>query len=366
MQKVLVFGMTENPGGVESVIMNYYRHLNKEKYQFDFLCNTDVVAYEEEIKKMGGEIYRITARSKNRKQYKNDMNKFFKINSNKYAAIWVNVCSLANIDYLKYAKKYGIKKRIIHSHNSQNMDSKLRSLLHKINKKFVHKYATDFWSCGDEAAKWFYSNKIIKSDNYYLLNNAINTDKFKYNIQIREEYRKQLDVQDKIVFGNIGRFHFQKNHTFIIKIFNEIQKIKPESVLLLIGAGEDEEMIKNMVNNYNIQDKVKFLGLRNDVEKIMQAMDVLLFPSLFEGLPVVLVEAQTSDLLIYASNTISPKSKIKENMKMISLDLDEKEWSKIIIDDLSKKYERTSDISEIINNGYDINEEIKKFEDLLY
>ena len=147
MKRVLVFGVTENPGGVESVIMNYYRNIDRNKIQFDFLCNTKEVAYEDEIIKMGGKIYKITGRSVNRRQYMNDMEKFFSENAKKYTTIWVNVCSLANIDYLKFAKKYGIKYRIIHSHNSENMDSKLRGLLHKFNKKIIIKYATDFWAC---------------------------------------------------------------------------------------------------------------------------------------------------------------------------------------------------------------------------
>lgn len=362
MKKVLVFGITENPGGVESVIMNYYRNIDRKKIQFDFLCNTEVVAYEEEIKLLGGNIYRITARSKNRIQYKKDMDNFFKKHSKDYSTIWVNVCSLANIDYLKYAKKYGIKYRIIHSHNSQNMDSKLRAILHKINKKVIDKYATDFWSCGDEAAKWFYSNKIINSDKYLLVNNAIDTSKFKFNEKNRKKYRKKFDLDDKIVFGNIGRFHFQKNHTFIIKIFNEVLKKRPNSILLLIGQGEDEEKIKKQVKELKIEDNVIFLGLRNDVDKLMQAMDVLIFPSLFEGLPLVLVEAQASNLLIFASDVITTKVKFNDNLKLISLDESEQTWSKIINNNIDLINNRNDDISSIVKNGFDIKIEADKIQ----
>ena len=131
LKKILVFGITDKPGGVESVIMNYYRNMDRSKLQFDFLCNTDVVAYEDEIKNLGGNIYRITARSKNLFKYRKELKEFFKKNHEKYDTVWVNICSLANIDYLKMARKYKIKNRIIHCHNSQNMDSKLRGLLHK-------------------------------------------------------------------------------------------------------------------------------------------------------------------------------------------------------------------------------------------
>ena len=163
MKKVLVFGITDNPGGIESVIMNYYRHFDKKSISLDFLCNTEIVAYEEEIKSLGGNIYKICARSKNYRQYKKNMIDFYKKNANKYDSIWVNVCSLANIDYLKYAKKYGISKRIIHSHNSQNMDSKLRGMLHKFNRLFIGNIANIYWSCAKDSSPWFFKKKIMNS-----------------------------------------------------------------------------------------------------------------------------------------------------------------------------------------------------------
>lgn len=136
MKRILVFGMTENPGGVESFLMNYYRHIDRSRIQFDFLANShESVAYEQEIISMGARVFHITARSENLKVYKKELKRLFVEHSAEWQAIWVNVCSLANIDYLKIAKQFGIKKRIIHSHNSQNMDSKLRGILHNINKE---------------------------------------------------------------------------------------------------------------------------------------------------------------------------------------------------------------------------------------
>lgn len=300
-KRILVFGITENPGGVESVIMNYYRKINKEHIQFDFLCNTEVVAYEDEIKSLGGKIYRITARSKDRKKYKNDMEKFFKEHAKEYSAIWVNVCSLANIDYLKYAKKYGIRKRIIHSHNSKNMDSILRGALHLVNRFLVQEYATDFWACSKKAGKWFYGFIIRHSDKYLIINNAIDTKEYAYNPEIREEYRKKLNLEGKVVIGNIGRLHFQKNQTFLLKIFNEICENHKNTHLLIVGQGEEEENLKKEAKELGIIDKVSFLGVREDVSNIIQAMDIFIFPSLFEGLPVVLLEVQASGLLCFVS-----------------------------------------------------------------
>ena len=147
MMRILVFGMTENPGGVESFLVNYYRHIDRNKKQWDFLCNShNPVAYEDELISLGGRCFHITARSDNRQKYQQELEAVFKEHANEWDAIWVNVCSLANIDYLKIAEKYGIRKRIIHSHNSQNMDNWLRGLLHKWNKRQIGKIATDFWA----------------------------------------------------------------------------------------------------------------------------------------------------------------------------------------------------------------------------
>lgn len=358
--------LTQN-GGVESVIMNYYRNINRKNIQFDFLCNTDVVAYEEEIKELGGSIFRITARSQNFKQYKQDMKSFFKENSKNYDTIWVNVCSLANIDYLKYAKKYGIKRRIIHCHNSKNMDSFVRGLVHRYNKLFLKIYATDFWTCSEYASKWFYSKKIKNSDKYQVIKNAINTEKFIFNKEIREEYRKKLDIKDKLVIGNVGRFHFQKNHPFIIKVFSEIHKERNDSVLLLVGTGPDEAQIRQKVKEYNLEDSIKFLGGRDDVSELMQAMDIFLFPSLFEGLAVVVIEAQATGLPVFASDKVIP-NEVNIDSKIfifISLNNDEHIWAKAILDYSENHNSRNSNSELIKNAGYDIRTETIKLEEML-
>ena len=199
MMKILVFGITQNPGGVESFIMNYYRKLNRSRVQFDFLCNTQTVAYEDEIASLGGKIFKITQRSQNPQKYKKDMDEFFSQNAKNYSAIWVNVCSLANIDYLKYAKKYKIKTRIIHSHNTQNMDSFLRGILHKINRLFISKYANHFFACTELAGEWFYSKKIRASKNYRLIPNAIDTEKFLFSEKARSELREQWGIENELV-----------------------------------------------------------------------------------------------------------------------------------------------------------------------
>lgn len=368
MKKILVFGITENPGGIESVIMNYYRHIDRKKIQFDFLCNTEKVSYEKEINALGGKIYRITARSQNTKKFKKDMENFFVKHANEYFAIWVNVCSLANIDYLKYAKKYGISKRIIHAHNSQNMDSFLRGILHRFNRILIGRYATDFWTCSDEASKWFYSKKIINSSKYVIIKNAINCDIYKFDKEIRDNYRKQFNIEsDELVIGNVGRMHFQKNQEYIIKIFNDINKSIPKSKLFLVGDGPDKGKIEKIIKEYKQQNNIILLGVRDDVNCLMQMFDVFLFPSLFEGLPLAPIEAQAASLPVYLSKgRIS--SKVIINKKLIHfIDLDEgaNRWANIIINTY-KNYDRNLlDMDLIRKSGYDIITEAQKLERLL-
>lgn len=360
MKKILVFGMSENLGGVETVIMNYYRNINKENIQFDFLYNTKEIAYEEEIKSLGGQTFKITPRGESIKRYKVDMKNFFENHAKEYSAIWVNLCILSNIDWLKYAKKYGIKVRIVHSHNSKNMTTKVKYMLHKINKQFLKNYATNFWACSEEAGKWFYNKNIRESDTYKIINNAINVQEYKFNDEIRKKYRQEMQIDKDLVIGHIGRMHFQKNQEFLIDIFYEINKINANTHLLLIGNGEDKEKIKEKVKKLNLEDNVSFLGIRTDIKELMQTMDVFVFPSLFEGLPLVLLEVQANGIDIYVSKEGIPQSaKMCENFEFISLNKSAQEWAKII---LSKKHTRIDNDEKIKQSGYDIREESKKLE----
>lgn len=361
MIKVLVFGITDNPGGVESVIMNYYRNFDKSKVQLDFLCNNEIVAYEDEIKKLGGTIYRVTARSKDRKKFYQDLDNFFSKHAKEYSTIWVNVCSLANIDYLKYAKKYGIKHRIIHCHNSQNMDSKLRGILHLINRCVIDKYATDFWTCNKKSIRWFYGARIVNKYKILTVNNAIDGNVFKYNEKTREEYRRKLGLEDKFVIGHVGRFHFQKNQLFLLDIFNEVHKREPNSTLILVGQGEDAEKITNKIDSLGLKDSVILLGIRDDVNKLMCAMDVFLFPSLFEGLGIVLLEAQATGLPCVAScDDTPPEVNMTDEFIFLPLDASVGIWAGSVLDFKNTKRKTNNDF--IKENNYDISCEAKKLE----
>ncbi len=359
MRKILIFGMSDNMGGVETAIMSYYRLFDKSRIQCDFLYNTENIVYEDEIKKRGGKLYKITPRSKSIIKYKKDMKKFFSKHANEYDAIWINLCTLCNIDWLKYSKRYNIPNIILHSHNSRNMVSKAKFILHKINKNFISNYATEFWACSKEAGKFFYNKNIL--DKLKIINNAIDLNIYKFDKKVRTEYRDKLNLNDKFVIGHVGRFHFQKNQEFLIEIFSEVVKRKDNAHLLLIGKGEDENKIKYKVKEMGLEDKVSFLGSRKDIINIYQAMDIFLLPSKFEGLPLVVLEAQANGLDIYASKEGIPiEAKVSNNFYFISLKESAEKWAKQI---LFKTHVRENNIEKLKVNGFDIETEAIKMQD---
>jgi len=354
MDRILVFGMTENPGGVESFIVNYYRNIDRKKIQFDFLCNShEAVAYEDELIKLGGRTFHITARSKDRATYKKELENVFRNHASEWSVIWVNVCSLANIDYLKVAKKYGIKKRIIHSHNSQNMDGKLRVLLHKWNKRSIGKYATDFWACSEDAAHWFYSDELMKRA--VVIHNAIDVERMKFDEEKRKAIREQYHIENKYVIGNIGRLHFQKNQAFAIDVFNEYHKKNSDSVLVLVGQGEDEGKLKNQVNNLGLRDFVIFAGVQKDIQGWLSAFDLFLFPSKFEGLSVVAMEAQANGVPIYGSKGVIPAEVVvNDNFITLELNIGVTKWAEIMLSRLNKRTPYNIARCKLINRGFEI------------
>lgn len=354
MKKVLVFGMTEMYGGVESFLMTYYRAISRERVQFDFLCNTEEVAFEDEIRALGGSVFKICARSRNAARYRRELYSFFKEHARDYCAIWVNVCSLANIDYLKMAKKFGIGCRIIHSHNAQNMDSFARGLLHRLNRPFLKRYATHFWACSCLAADWFYSKKIQNSDKFKIIPNAIDTTAFAFSKAARDEARRELCLSNRLVIGNVGRLHRQKNQLFLLDIFKAILARRPDAHLLLVGGGEDEGALKERVRELNLGDKVSFLGVRTDIPRLLSAIDLFVFPSAFEGLGISLLEAQAAGLPSFASEGVIPREAAASDLvEFISLNESAEAWAEKILkkaDDVTRPDTR----HELAKAGFDI------------
>lgn len=349
-----------NGGGVESVVMNYYKHIDRKKFQFDFFCDSDStnIPYEE-IKSLGGKVILIPPYQKIF-EYQKKLYKIFK--ENNYHIVHSHISTLS-IFPLRVAKKAKIPVRIAHSHSTTNKKEKKKNLLKKALRPFSKIYATNYMCCSQLAGKWLFGNKEYDKGNVYLLNNAIDIDKFKCDEKIRKEKRQEFKIKDStLVIGHIGRFVPQKNHSFLIDIFNEIHKKNKDSILMLVGQGPLENEIKEKVHTLNLDKAVTFLGQRKDVDELYQAMDVFCLPSLYEGLPVVGVEAQASGLLCFFSDKMTKETKVLDTTGFISLDTSAEEWASIILDDYIK-FKRHDTISEITNNNFNIKKEANKLED---
>ena len=347
-------------GGVEAVVMNYYRHIDRNKIQFDFICDEDStnIPYEE-IKKLGGRVILIPPYQKIFK-YQKELIKIFK--ENKYKIVHSHINTLS-VFPLRAAKKAGVKVRIAHSHSTTNKKEWKKNLLKQVLRPFSKVYATNYMCCSELAGRWLFGNKEYDKGNVYLLNNAIDLDKFKYDESLRKKKRKELGIKDNtLVIGHIGRFVAQKNHTFLIDIFNEVHKKNNNSLLLLVGQGPLMANIKEKVKSLGLEESVIFLGQRNDANELYQVFDVFLLPSLYEGLPVVGVEAQASGLLCLLSSAMTKETKVLDSTKFMDLNNTPNEWSSTLLD-LYKNHQRTDTREEITNNNFNIKSECKKLED---
>ena len=341
-------------GGVESVIMNYYRNIDKTKIQFDFVIDGyEKSLLDDEILSLGGRVYKVEPYSKNIFKYMYQIYRIVK--DNNYEIVHSNMNTLA-VFSLFAAWLAGAKVRILHNHSTAVKSEKLRSVMKYILRPFAPIFANRYMACSFLAGEWMYGKKKMQSGKVKVLNNAIDVDKFTYNPEIRKELRYELNIEkDTLVIGHVGRFMYQKNHDFLIDIFKEIHTQKENSLLLLIGDGPLRQMIEEKVKNYNLQDSIKFLGLRKDVKDLYNVMDVFVLPSWYEGLPVVSVEAQANGLPCFVSDRVSKECKLSSSMNFVSLDKLANHWSKEI---LNSNFNRNKNAKqELKENKFDIHSE---------
>ncbi len=365
--KVLYFIDRLRHGGIQQFCLENIKHMDRNKLQIDFLLLDDGVSYplEEEIKKLGCKITKIDAwlnKPWDYLKHKKNIEKFFQQHHD-YKVIHMHSSS-KNYMVLKYAKKYGIPIRIVHAHSvTFQTKNKLKQLLGNVLKKPLKKYATNYFACSNSAGKWLYGKEEIAKGNVTIIHNGIEYARFKPNNKIRKQIRNELNISaEELVFGNVGRFDRVKNHTFLIDIFNEIQKIKPTSKLLLIGTGPLEEDIKDKVKKLNLEDKVIFTGFASNVNEYMQAMDVFIMPSLYEGLPITAIEAQAAGLPCFISkDVITTEVKITEGLRFISLSAPPQKWATEIC---NFNLKRRNNKKQLKNKNYlieDTANELQKF-----
>lgn len=331
-----VLGST-NRGGAETFVMNMFRNINKNKFIFDFLVHTNKLGdYDDEIRKLGGIIYssvadtEISKISRIVRRY-NELLEFFK-NHPEYKIIHIHTNSISCLSELIAAKQSGIKVRIVHSHSTSSLNQKA----HKRFRFLLKHFTTYQFACGKEAGEWMFGSDFFKLNNHKIIPNAINIDDYLFDIKMRDKVRKELNIENKIVIGHVGRFLAVKNHRFLIEIFNDFLKLHPDSVLVLVGNGELEDDIRRLVEGKNISKYVKFLGVRGDVNRILMGVDCLILPSLYEGLPIITIEAQASGLPIIVSDTVTDECKLIDIVEFKSLNAPAKEWAETIEKSLMK------------------------------
>lgn len=351
MKRLLCIVSSMDKGGAETFLMKVYRCLDKTKYQMDFcVSKKNKGFYDDEITNLGGNIYYVPPKSKNIFLSFKSIRKLVKEKKYNYV-LRTSQQSLAALDLL--AAKCGGAHTLIYRSSNAGLTGGLSS-------KLINKFFSFLPKCipnvklapSTEAAEFVFGKKNVKKGKVYILHNAINYDDFKFNLIVRNKIRRELNIEKKVVYGHIGRFNSQKNHMFLLEIFKKIQLKDNNSVLLLLGDGELKNDIVDKINKLEMDNNVFLLGIKESVSDYLMAMDKFIFPSLFEGMPNVIIEAQASGLPCYVSSTITKEANITDLVKYIDLSKSSDEWADIILGDklLSRKdYRKT-----FLDNNYDI------------
>lgn len=348
-------------GGAESMIMNYYRHIDRTKVQFDFLVHrTERAAFDDEIETLGGKIYKIKPINPFfPKAYYKALRTFFKTHP-EYKIVHSHINTFSTFP-LKIAKEFKIPTRIAHAHIAMDpfsiVDSiksfpELKEALKKIIKqqlkKKIHKHTTHYFACGNKAGKWLFGENTY----FYVMNNAINTKTFCYNPKTENKLKNKFHLQNKVILGHVGRFTHQKNHDYVIHIFSKLLEKSKNYVLVLIGDGPLLSKIKESAKKLGVQEQVYFLGLQTNVHELLQMIDIFVFPSFYEGLPVTLIEAQAAGLKVLASNTITTEVQLTNDIKFLSINVPPLQWANMII--ALGTIHKTNNFDKIVNGNYDI------------
>lgn len=276
--------------GLETMLMNYYRNIDREQIQFDFLMHREERSdYDDEIEALGGRIYRAPRLyPQNYPAYFRFMQRFFRDHP-EYTIVHSHIDAMSYLPLLA-AKKAGVPVRIAHSHNT-GIDLDFKYLLKQYFRLRLNSVATHTFACGKEAGAF-----LFRGRDFTVIPNAVDSAQYRFDTAMRQQKRAELGVENRLVVGHVGRMAYAKNHAFLLSLFADLLKTHPDAVLLLVGTGEKEEELKQKVQTLGIASSVRFLGSRSDVSALYQAMDVFLLPSLFEGIPVVGVEAQFAGL----------------------------------------------------------------------
>lgn len=362
MKRLLCITANMNAGGAETFLMKIYRNIDKSKYQMDFVVSySGKNFYEDEIKKMGGKIFYVPPKSKNFIKSFFGIKKIVKDNNYIYV-IRVNEHSLSTIDLL--AARFGGAKKIIMRSSNANSGSSFKVFLHKIFRPLAIVVPNIKIAPSTEAAKYTFGKKQVEKQKVIILKNGLDIEQFTFDSEVRNKIRDDLKLNDKFVVGHIGRFNEQKNHLKLIEIFNELHKKNSKSILVLVGKGTLEEQIKSKVKQFGLEHCVLFLGEKSNVSQLLFAFDVLVFPSIYEGMPNVIIESQTTGLKCIVSDSITKEANVNGLVEFLSLSAPIEEWCNEILKNNS--INRTKSASQMKDCGYDIIDVTRKFEKIIF
>lgn len=342
-----------NYGGVEMVVMNYYRHIDRSKVQFDFFAlEGSAVPQQEEIERLGGHVY-LVPRYTHLVQYERAIMELFR--KNQYQIVHSHMNTLG-VFSLWGAQRAGVPNRIVHNHSVAGKGETKKNFVKYLLRPFAKIYPTQLCACSESAGRWLYGDSEFR-----VFNNAIDLEKFSFDAQKRAALRKELGLEGKFVVGHIGRFCYQKNHEFLLEVFAELQKLCPEAVLLLVGEGETQERIFQKAEQMGLKEKIHFIAQSKEPSKLYQAMDVFILPSRYEGLPVVGVEAQACALPLLYSTEISNEAKLLDSTRFMSLSESPRKWAEEALA-LAEQTPRRDTSKEMTEKGFNIAVEAKKLE----
>lgn len=338
-------------GGVDAVVMNYYRNIDKSKVQFDLLMDgNNKTPVDEEIKSMGGRVFKLEPYE--RSMLKNMRQCYRILKDNRYTIVHCHLNTLS-VFPLCAAWFAGVKIRIAHNHSTAAKGEGKRTLMKHLLRPFAKLFATHYCACSRYAGEWLFGKSTYASGKVKLIQNAIDISRYSYNAEMRSKMREELNINRKYVVGHVGRFMYQKNHDFLIDIFSKIWEKEAGALLLLVGTGELEPAIREKVKALGLSDAVRFMGVRHDVPNLLQAMDVFVLPSFYEGLPVVGVEAQAAGLPCILSDAMTRETKLTEIAEFVSLSQPAAYWAERAIMRCNG-FERRKTDDELKQAGFEI------------
>jgi len=364
VKRLLCILSNMNAGGAETFLMKIYRTIDRSKYQFDFcLCISEKGFYDDEIEALGGRIYHITAKTKSISSFRRELSKIVRDNNYKYVLrITANAIGLLD---LRIAKSAGAEVCIARSSNSNDEGGFKSHIAHRIGQALFLRYVDKRIAPSDLAAIYTFGEKYFKKGEVTILHNALDLNHYMFNPEARLRIRNEFDIpENAFVVGHVGRFMTQKNHKKIIEVFQTILLRKPNSFLLLVGNGELEERIRELVAQKRIDRNVVFAGLRKDIPEVLSAMDVFVMPSIYEGMPNTVIEAQATGLPCVISDTITREANITGIVKYVALEDSEDKWASEVLN--SARDSRLDTKQEMLSSGYDIDSSAKAFVEMVF